>query len=332
MRALVLGGSGAAGRLIVARLRQQGATAHVASRDPARGDRVVDLAVPATIEAALVDVDVVVNAAGVEDARLVGTVTSHGIALVDITASTGYVAAVEALRPAAPVVLSVGLAPGLTNLLAAAVHQEAPGAIDLAIVLGAGERHGKAGVAWTYDLIGRSFSDPATGAPVRNFTHGKRFPIPGVGSRLLRRADFSDQHALTRDLGVAVRTYFGLDSRLAGLTLAALTRIPGGRRAPQGLRLPGSDRWTIVAQAEGGTSRWASGHGQSRATALIAVEAARVATAAAPGVHHLHQLMALADVPADVGVIGNGAIGNGSGRGMAGHVRRGHQKDRTARP
>ena len=50
-------------------------------------------------------------------------ITGYGAALVDITASTGYVAALERLGPPRPVLLSVGL----TNLLAAAVHAAAPG-------------------------------------------------------------------------------------------------------------------------------------------------------------------------------------------------------------
>ena len=68
-----------------------------------------------------------VNAAGVEDPAVAALITGYGAALVDITASTGYVAALERLGPPRPVLLSVGLAPGLTNLLAAAVHAAAPG-------------------------------------------------------------------------------------------------------------------------------------------------------------------------------------------------------------
>ena len=90
---------------------------------PARADRVVNLADAGTVRAALSDVDVVVNAAGVEDPAVAALITGYGAALVDITASTGYVAALERLGPPRPVLLSVGL----TNLLAAAVHAAAPG-------------------------------------------------------------------------------------------------------------------------------------------------------------------------------------------------------------
>jgi saccharopine dehydrogenase-like NADP-dependent oxidoreductase len=304
MRVLILGGYGAVGARIAAKFRADGDTAVVAGRDPARADRVIDLRAADTgsLTAALSDVDVVVNAAGTEDPALVELVTRHGAAFVDITATTRYIAALERLDPPRPVMLSVGLAPGLTNLVAAAVREASPGPIDLAVVLGAGERHGAAGVAWSYGLLGRRFRDPATGALVRNYTRPRRFDLPGLGRRRLYRVDFSDQHTLTRDLDVPVRTYFGLDSVAATTALATLTWIPGGSRAPQGLHLPGTDRWLVLARGGDGTVRWADGQLQSQATAVLAVAAARVVTQLPAGVHHLHHALNLADVSTDHGI------------------------------
>jgi hypothetical protein len=110
------------------------------------------------------------------------------------------------------------------------------------------------------------------------------------------RADFSDQHVLSRDLGVPVRTYVGLDSRLSTGLLAGLTRIPRPPRLPRGLHLPGSDRWLVLARAANGVTRWAAGHRQSHATALITALAVRAATRLSPGVHHLHSVVTLDDV------------------------------------
>ena len=302
VRALVLGGYGAVGARIVAQLRAGGDVAFAAGRDPARADRVVNLADPGTLRTAVADVDVVVNAAGAEDPAVAELITDHGAALVDITASSGYVAALERLDPPRPVLLSAGLAPGLTNLLAAAVHAAAPGPVDLAVCLGAGERHGAAAVAWSYGLLGHRFRDPGAGGQVRNYTQPQSFDLPGQGWRRLYRADFSDQHVLTRDLQVPVRTYFGLDSRLATAALAALTWIPGASSAPRGLHLPGSDRWLVLARGQDGTSRWASGRVESHATAVLAATAARAAAGLTAGVHHLHQVLTLADVPAGRGI------------------------------
>jgi hypothetical protein len=304
LRVLILGGYGAVGARIAHELRVAGDTALIAGRDPARADRVVDLRAADTspLVAALSDVDVVVNSAGIEDPALAGLVTRHGAAFVDITATTDYVAALERLDPARPVLVSVGLAPGLTNLLAAAVHAVAPGPVDLAVMLGAGERHGAAGVAWSYGLLGRRFRDPATDIRIRNYTRPRRFDLPGLGRRRLYRVDFSDQHALTRDLGVPVRTYFGLDSVPATTTLAALTWIPGGSRAPQGLHLPGTDRWLVRAHGRNGTIRSARGRVQSHATAVLTATAVRAVSGLPAGVHHLHHAIGLDDVPTDRGI------------------------------
>lgn len=306
MRVLVLGGYGEVGARIVTQLRGDGDVAFTAGRDPTRADRVVDLQQPDTgsLQAALSDVDVVVNAAGTEDPALVTLIAERGVGLVDITATTDYVSALERLDLPQPVLLSVGLAPGLTNLLAAAVHTTAPGPIDLAVLLGAGERHGPAAVAWSYGLLGRRFRDPATGAAVRNYTRPRRFDLPGPARRKRRlyRTDFSDQHVLSRDLGVPVRTYFGLDSHVATAALATLTWIPGASKAPRGLHLPGSDRWLALARGHDGTSTWASGRGQSHATAMLAASAARALAGLPPGVHHLHRTMTLSDIPAGRGI------------------------------
>jgi hypothetical protein len=295
---MVLGGYGAVGARIVAQLRANGEVAFAAGRDAARADRVIDLraADNGTLRAALSDVDVVVNAAGLEDPTLATLIASHGVAFVDITASTGYIAALERLELPRPVLISVGLAPGLTNMLAAAVHETTPGPVDLVLMLGAGEQHGAAATSWSYGLLGRRFCDPGGDGEVRNYTRHRRFDLPGYGRRWVYQADFSDQHVLTRDLGVPVRTYFGLDSRLATAALATLTWVPGASRAPQGLHLPGTDRWLALARGRDGTTRWASGRVQSHATAVIAAMATRAVTALSPGVHHLHHVLTLADL------------------------------------
>ncbi|MCG5211926.1 saccharopine dehydrogenase [Streptosporangium sp. KLBMP 9127] len=297
MKALVLGGYGAVGVHVVTELRARGDVALAAGRDPRRADLVVDLRRPHTLDAALTGVDVVVNAAGTEDPALVDHVTSHGAAFVDVTATTGYVAALESSAPAAPVLLSAGLAPGLTNLLAAAVHEKAPhGPIDIALLLGSGERYGKASATWAYHLLGRRFDDPATGEEVRNYTRPRRFELPGHGLRRLYRTDYSDQHVLSRDLGVPVRTYFGLGSRLATGALATLTWIPGASTIPPTLHLPGDDRWLALARSRDGHTRWLTGRVQARATGVTAAIAARTAPHLPAGVHHLHQVMGLTDL------------------------------------
>lgn len=308
LRVLVLGGYGAVGRHTVATLRARGHEPVTAGRDAARADVRLDLADHAAVAVAADDVDVVVNAAGAEDVHLVTAVTATGTAFVDISASSDYLERIERAPVTAPVVLSVGIAPGLTNLLAHAVaaadtataSTSAPtGPLDVGVVLGAGEAHGAAATAWSLGLLGRRYPDTAApGATVRNYTRGARFDLPG-GPRHLLRADFSDQHTLTRELGRPVRTYFGTDTRFATAALGVLTWAPPLGRVAGRLHLPGSEDWVLHVRDTTGPRLTATGRGQSHATGVLAARAAELATRAAVGVHHLPALTTLAalDLP-----------------------------------
>ncbi|MFL1379849.1 MULTISPECIES: NAD-dependent epimerase/dehydratase family protein [unclassified Nocardiopsis] len=303
LRVLVLGGYGAVGAPTTAALRTAGHTCLTAGRDPRRADLPLDLTRHGDYRDALAGIDAVVNAAGAEDPALAEIAADHGAAFIDPTATAGYTARLERLTPRAPVLLSVGLAPGLTTLLAADLHTAHPGPdpIEIAVLLGEGEAHGAAATAWTLGLLGRTFPDPATGAPVRNLSRGALVDLPGQGRRRLLRADFADQHVLTRDLGRPVRTHLGLDSPALTRGLGLLARLPGAGRLRKVPHLPGSDAWTVAARS-GPHLRRARGRGQSSATALVTAHAVGLAADLPPGVHHLHRVTALADLPALPGI------------------------------
>lgn len=333
---LVLGGYGAVGAHTVTDLRARGHRVATAGRDADRADVPLDLTDHAAVARAAAGVDVVVNAAGREDLALVRTVTDAGAALVDVSASPDYLAAVERLDPTAPVLLSVGLAPGLTNLLARAAHSRAGAAttpLDLAVVLGAGEQHGPAATAWSLAMLGRSMVDTARpGRTLRTYTGGATFTLPG-GRRRLYRADFSDQHTLTRDLGRTVRTWFGMDTRLATTGLAALTWVPGARRIPPRLlHLPGSEDWVLQVRDTAGPWATMTGSNQSHATGVVAARAAELAVrpGTGAGVHHLTDLTTLDDLalpfrtvwraggePVRAHPAGTDRLGSGAGSGTA---------------
>ncbi|CAM2758550.1 hypothetical protein [Skermania piniformis] len=307
-RYLVLGGYGNVGRRVVEELRLARQVVLVAGRDPARSDVVLDLRDPdiGSYRRTLAEVDVVVNASGSERLELAEQAGESGRPFVDISATTSYVTALTELPAQAPVLVDVGLAPGLTNLLTAAVHAEAPHQpIDILVYLGAGDQHGAAAIEWTFRLFGAHFADGTD--PVRNYTRPRAFYIPGVGRRQLVRLDFSDQHTLTRDLDIPVRTYFALDSTPATALLRMLTWIPGASRAPRGVHLPGSDQWTVAARAADGTIRWAHGRNQSWAGAVVAARAARAARGLPAGTYPLHRVLALDDLPVDHGFVLGGS-------------------------
>jgi hypothetical protein len=136
----VLGGYGAVGTEVTSQLRAGGDDYLVAGRDPARADQVVNLhqSGAATHRTALAGVDVVANAAGVEDPALAAIAAERGAAFVDITATLRLRrgAGAPAAAPAGPGQRRP--APRLTNLLAAAVHHTDHGPIDIELLVGAG--------------------------------------------------------------------------------------------------------------------------------------------------------------------------------------------------
>jgi hypothetical protein len=305
MSVLVLGGYGAVGAHLVRLLHAQGIPALAAGRDRAQADRVVDVTAMDSVGFALAGVSTVVNCAGAENVRLAEECAHRGIVFIEISATSDYVRALE--RVDGPVVLGVGLAPGLTTLLAVDVLSSDFGPVDIMIGLGSGEQHGPAATAWTYRLMGQHFTDP-DGTTIRNFTKPAHFTIPeqaGYAPFPALRADFADQHRLTREYAVPVRTYLRVDSRLATTGLAALTWAPALRAlAPR--RMPGSDRWVVLARSAHGQTRWATGRGQSLATAAVAAttvrEVARHRITAPTWIHELLEIGTLRDDLAAAGI------------------------------
>ncbi|WP_433476707.1 hypothetical protein ACQPZP_06410 [Spirillospora sp. CA-142024] len=159
-RVVVLGGYGAVGREVVAGLRGHVPEVVVAGRDLAK---------------------------------------ARGVHYVDVSASREVLAGIAKLdrlatERSATAVLSVGLAPGITNLLA----REFGGAdLDIGVLLGSGERHGPSAVEWTLDSLaglGESWRmrfpavAVAAGGTVRAFTGRRQSRATGlVAATVVRR-------------------------------------------------------------------------------------------------------------------------------------------------
>lgn len=322
--ALVLGGYGAVGRHAAGVLVDAGVGVHIGGRRHAAAEAiaaelgsatpvVVDAASPAAVREAAEDVDVVVNCSGVETVALADAVVAGGSHLVDVAADHQYMSAVATGGPSiaaagVEALFSVGVAPGLTNLLAARWAESLPDPVELSVVLGAGEEHGRASYDWVYELLGRSFPD-TTGRRlrVRNLTGRVRRDLPHVGVCWLYRADFSDQHVLTADLDRPVLTRAGFDSRAVSALLAAVGRVPGSAGLLRTLEpvVPwsrlGSDVWVAAVGSCGRITGWTAGRNQSRATGIVAgLAATRVLTEPVAGVTHLHQRVSLDDLEADL--------------------------------
>lgn len=337
---LVVGGYGAVGSVVCERLAEvvpgrvipagrnlDAAQALAARIGSPRAER-VDLADPATLDAALDGVGLVVLAVEPGDDRVARACLARGVSLVDVSASRSQLEATEALDEAArdagaAVVLSVGVAPGLTNLLARRAHDLVGGAqeIDLAVLLGGGEAHGADAIRWTVDGLvgprpgGRQGAVPDGGA--------RQVLLPGLGRRTVHPFDFSDQHALRRTLDVPrVTTRFALDSRAltAALFGARRARLLRAFRSERGRRLlaavlgavhVGGDRFALAATARKG-EREAQvslvAHGQGKVTGLVAAEVALAVLVGQvpPGVRHVEQVDSLADLPERLAAAGGG--------------------------
>lgn len=272
----MLGARGAVGRSVVGMLVARGLDVTPAGRRAPDGGVEIDLSRAdgrAALAAAARDHAVIVNASGVEDPGIAGALGDA--ALVEVSATSAYL---TALRDAAPtgagIVLGAGLAPGLSTTLAMQLRPEPDEEIDVAVVLGGGEQHGAAAVAWTAGLAGAAVHGVPGELPVRNFRERRRLP-GGFGRRIHLRADFPDQAILGPASGARIRSYLAVDSRLSTEALWAVGRWPALRglvaRAPH----LGGDGWSVTAvRRRTGESVGATGRGQSTATAALVADAA----------------------------------------------------------
>jgi hypothetical protein len=318
-RVLVVGGYGAVGAVVTCQLAEWLPGRVVpGGRNEARARRHggvrVDVGDPAGFRQVLDelgDVAAVVLCVEPADAAVARSCLERGIHLVDVGATPGLLDAVAALHgPAvaagATAVLSVGVAPGLTNLLARRAHDAVGGAerLDLTVLLGTGERHGADAVRWTV----AGLAEPVTARPARTV-------LPGYGARTAHPFPFSDQHTLPRTLGVPeATTRLCLDSRSLTAALFALRRtgLLRGARRPGLRRLLtaafsrvhlGGDGFALRADARRGDRHAAyalTGRQQSRVSGLVAAYVIRellTGSGVPAGVHHIEQLPALADLP-----------------------------------
>ncbi|MFF5794069.1 hypothetical protein ACFY5D_18665 [Paeniglutamicibacter sp. NPDC012692] len=273
MKALLLGANGAVGGHIRTALLGAGHQVTAAGRRAPQDGLSIDVSGSdlGDLAAAAREHDVTINASGVENPNLGQAVGDS--TLLDISASSNYLKQLRAVAPRASMILGVGLAPGLSTMLAASLDHVPGDDIDVALMLGAGEKHGPAAIEWTQRLIGAPIEDPPEGHKVMNFREVSSFKDAGQRRRYLR-ADFPDHHLLGKDRGIQVRNYFALGSPAATNALALVARIPMSRRLISAVPPFGSQRWSIVVKnRRTGQTRGASGTNQSRATGVLTARA-----------------------------------------------------------
>ena len=110
--------------------------------------------------------------------------------------------------------LGVGIAPGLSSLLAKKVADEMKvvNSIEFTLMLELGEQHGVDGVRWFLENLRTDFT--AEGVLVKPFInrHKAHFPKP-LGIRNAYSFDLADRQVLSETLNIPVDTYFCYDSK-----------------------------------------------------------------------------------------------------------------------
>lgn len=258
-------------------------------------------------DAILEGVGYVVMCLDVPDIEFVRQCFRRGIHYVDISAEYPILSAIARLdgiarERDATGVLSVGLVPGLSNLLArhSLRFVEPIERFDIALLAGLGEKHGVAGSSWILNHMSDS-------SGVSRFEFGKPF-----GRKTAHRFAFSDQYTLTRTLPIAeAATWLGFDSLLM-TGLITLARLPVLRglfqqsgvkqlllNATQRVQF-GTDEFVLTTRAQGSTGSyqaWLRGTRETVATGIVTAEVVRrILTERSPaGVYHIEQVFQLED-------------------------------------
>lgn len=267
------------------------------------------------------DVAVVVMCLDQQEIHFADACLKNGIHYIDVAASGDWFEKVEGLGDSAKAggasaILSVGLAPGLTNLLARTVAEGSQNelSIEIGIMLGLGDSHGKAAIEWTVKSLTEPIEVMEQGkkAIKPSFSEGRTaYYGPGLGRHRGYRFPFSDQAALPRSLGASsVSTRLCFDSRFVTALLAFFAPL-GLRRllkwkvisklfaSSMGAMKFGSDAYALSVESfDGDQARGRallSGRNESDITAAAAAATAKlVYEGAAPaGIFHSEELFAL---------------------------------------
>lgn len=213
-------------------------------------------------------------------------------------------------------VLSVGLSPGLTNLLVRQAQSQFDklNRVDIYAFLGLGEAHGPEATRWTLARLNDSYAVRENGQlrQVGSFTEHKDVQFPGgIGKRHVYRFNLADQHVVRRTLNVpSASTWLTFDPA-SSAQLMAFMRYSGlakllRYRWVEELIIKmstavhfGSEKFAGLIEAGGekdGCDQIQTyaivGNGQSRATGLVAAQVVEQlhTTGFPPGVFHIEQL------------------------------------------
>ncbi|REC53649.1 saccharopine dehydrogenase [Chryseobacterium piscium] len=329
---LIVGGYGAVGSSIAERLMKV-YPHHIIiagrsfSKAQAKAEEFQNKVIPQQLDvnnlkdfSVLNEVELVIMCLDQQNTDFVEYCISKGISYLDISADYQNLQEIEKLHCLAEqnnstVVLSVGLAPGITNLLAQYVVSQMQNveSIDIFVLLGLGEKHGDHAYRWTFDNVDSNYTlkihdEEKT---LKSFTQPLKTNLSG--NRNFYLFNFSDQHVLLNTLDVPkVQTRMAFDVEwftelTAFLRKLRITRLFRNKKV-QGFAIQsfknfpmGTDVFgvKVIAKDKNGNSKGVSvkGNNEGRITASVAAEiAVLVLDENLPkGVFHSHQLVK--DIP-----------------------------------
>ncbi|MBB6023854.1 saccharopine dehydrogenase-like NADP-dependent oxidoreductase [Paenibacillus sp. JGP012] len=259
--------------------------------------------------------------------RFVESCARAGTNYMDISAKVDFLKQVEQLHSTlqssgSTAILSVGLSPGITNLLVreATAHMDQVQEANISVLLGLGEKHGKAAIEWTVDQMHTMFDVMQNGqlARVQSLSGGKWIDFgEKLGRRMAYRFPFSDQQAVARTLNIPnVSTRMCLDSRWitrglsvsrrAGLLTFLRWKWIRNAAVKAFAWMPGGEPMFAVKVDATGLKNGKNIHVEQRImgkkeaviTAEVAVAVARkvYTKPLQPGVHHVEQCFTLQDI------------------------------------
>ncbi len=241
---------------------------------------------------------------------------------IDVSASDAFLRQVQSLHDVARMhqstaVLSVGVAPGLSNLLAKRCVEDLDEVdrIDIGLLLGMGDAHGEAATRWLINaLLEQRRIAPGTKNDVMDYGFG-------WGRRTMYPVDFADQHVIRRTLQARAAStavcfdpswlFDALSALMNATPLAIAKRVYPGRAFVEWSRKMrvGSHRFSLRVEARGrrgGESvrvlGYLEGEREAERTGQVAAWVANRLRARQwdPGVYHLEQLTDLASLLGEV--------------------------------
>lgn len=329
---LIVGGYGAVGSSIAERLmkvypHQIIIAGRSFSKAQAKAEEFQNKVIPKQLDvnnlkdfSVLNEVELVIMCLDQQNTDFVEDCISKGISYIDISADYQNLQEIEKLHCLAEqnnstVVLSVGLAPGITNLLAQYVVSQIQNveSIDIFVLLGLGEKHGDHAYRWTFDNLDSNYTlkihdEEKT---IKSFTQPLKTNLSG--NRNFYLFNFSDQHVLLNTLNVPkVQTRMAFDVEwftelTAFLRKLRITRLFSNKKVqdfaiqsfknfPMGTDVFGVK---VIAKDKNENSKSVSvkGNNEGRITASVAAEIAVLVLDEnlLKGVFHSHQLVK--DIP-----------------------------------